>query len=123
MTGDFQSISLSASVAQAASVMLKNRSSELVVINGDLFVGLIPYTSLIKTLQKNITEYPAIDLIKEDVITLPPDKLIMEFVHSIQPKQQSIYPVVKENKLLGVITDTDLNNFLLDRQALLRNKD
>lgn len=123
MTGNFQSISLSATVSHAASVMQKNQSSELVVTNGDIFIGMISYQSVINALQAGKTEYPAVELIQEDVITLNQETLLVELIDNIRPNYQSLYPVVREDKLLGVVTEKELNNLLLERQARLSQQE
>jgi predicted transcriptional regulator len=95
----------------------------LVVINGDIFIGLISFKSVINALQAGETEYPAVELIQEDVITLHPETLLIKLIDNSPPKHHSLYPVIREDKLLGVVTEKDLNNLLLERQALLNQQD
>ena len=103
--------------------MQKNQSSELVVTNGDIFIGMISYQSVINALQAGKTEYPAVELIQEDVITLNQETLLVELIDNIRPNYQSLYPVVREDKLLGVVTEKELNNLLLERQARLSQQE
>ena len=116
MTSNYQSISLSASVAQAASLMLENRSSELVVKNGDQFVGIVSYRSVIQALQGGKSERPIIDLIQDDVKTLEPNLLLADVVDVLQMEDQSMYPVIGNNKIWGIVTKSDLNKILLEQQ-------
>lgn len=123
MTGNFQSISLSATVVQAASLMLENRSSELVVINGDQFVGIVSYRSVIQALQDGKSAQPIIDLIQEDVKTFEPNLLLADVIDVLRLENQTLYPVIENGKLKGIITHSNLNKILLDRQVVSQIKD
>ncbi|MDZ7692374.1 MAG: site-2 protease family protein [Balneolaceae bacterium] len=117
MTGNYQSISLSASVAQAASMMLGNRSTELVVTNGDRFEGIVSYRSVIQALQEGKSERPIVDLVQDNVTTFEPELSLADIIDVLQMEDQTIYPVIEHNKIWGIVTKSDLNKILLQRQG------
>ncbi|PAU94271.1 site-2 protease family protein [Aliifodinibius salipaludis] len=123
MTGNFQSISLSATVAQATSLMLENQSSELVVTNGDQFVGIVSFRFVIQAIQEGKSEQPIIDLIQEDVKTFEPNLVLADVIDVLRLENQTLYPVIENGKLKGIITHSNLNKILLDKQAAPQNQD
>ena len=118
VTGNYPGVTLSATVAKAASAMLENPASEVVVTNGDRFEGLVSHASIIKALQEGKSNRPVVEIIREDVQTIPPDITLLELISATQVEGQSIYPVVAEGKLLGVITDHNLNDIMRAQQTL-----
>ncbi|WP_445664367.1 site-2 protease family protein [Fodinibius sp. AD559] len=123
MTSSFQSISLSATIAKAASIMLGSRSSELAVTNGDQFVGIVSYRSVIQALQESKSEQPIIDLIQEDIKTLEPNLLLADVIDVLRLENQTLYPVIENGKLKGIITNSNMNKILLDKQATPQIRD
>jgi Zn-dependent protease/CBS domain-containing protein len=116
--GTYPSISLSATVGQAASVFLENPASEVVIANGDRFEGLISHASIIKALQEGKSAHSVVEIIREEVQTVPPDITFLDLISAIQTDTQTVYPVVQQGKLLGVITEHDLNEIIRKRQTL-----
>lgn len=119
LKNNYPSVSLSASVGKAASVMIENPASDIVVTDGNRFEGLISNSSILQALKSDNTSLPVVDIIEEDITTLRSDIFLSDLVNKLNGGRQSIYPVVDNGKLLGVVTETDLNNILLNQQSLI----
>jgi Zn-dependent protease len=111
-------VSADNTMAQAASVMLQNPSSEIVVTNGDRLEGLLSHTSIINALQDGKSALPVAEMIRRDVQTVAPEVTLLDLLSLSQTTMQMIYPVVENGKLVGIITQRDLNEIIREQQLV-----
>jgi CBS domain-containing protein len=121
ITKNYPRVPISSTVAQAASVMLQNLDSEVVVSTGDRFDGLITNSSIIKALQEGKSDVLVAEIIWDTFKTLPPDFTFQELVSVIRDEEQSVFPVVASGKLIGVITNRSLDDFMKTQKLLPRH--
>jgi Zn-dependent protease len=117
VTTDFSALPQTASVSRAAAAFMESREPELVITDGERFVGIISYERIIDEMQKGHFDNPVVNLMKGQVQTLTPDALIYELLLQVQQSGQYIFPVLNEDRLAGVITHKDLIGLLKQNQA------
>lgn len=114
-------IKANASIQEAIEVMKINSIRHLPVISGkqqlkgfvtlaDLKQGLIP---------SMVADLTLTDLMINNPITLKPDDDIEIAAQIIYKKKISGIPVVKNNKLVGIITETDILRAFIDMMGIL----
>lgn len=113
MTKSPATIRANASIAQAARVMLENKFSGLPVLNNDRkLIGIITASDLFKFVLENAAEFnnesSASDIMSPNVETLPSFATLLEAHRIMGVKRIRSLPVVDSNKLVGIITKTDL---------------
>ncbi len=94
---------------KAAELMLKNQISSLIVKNEEL-KGIITKTDLVKAYSENYQEkFLVKDLMSEGVITANPYNTINHVVELMEENNISRVIIVEGNKVLGILTSTDLS--------------
>ncbi|MFK8012938.1 MAG: CBS domain-containing protein [Marinicellaceae bacterium] len=77
-------------------------------------VGLISHRDILKVVSRgrsNPNDPTAVkDVMSSDPVTAPPDMLTVDAIRLMRKNKLSCLPVVKKNKLVGIITERDLIN-------------
>ena len=115
---DYPTLPQTATVSKAATVFMESREPELVITDGERFVGLVSYERIIEEIQKGHFDHPVVNLMKGQVQTLAPDTLIYELLPQVQQSGQRIFPVLEDNRLAGVISHKDLIRLLEQNQGV-----
>ncbi len=117
MTSDVITVPLSASLAEARSLMHENRFRHLPVVNdGGDFVGLLSQTdvlaatdSILRDTENRLRarDIPIEDVMIRNVATVDEHASLRRAALFLEEHHIGCLPVVTENKLVGIITDTD----------------
>ncbi|MFT5847196.1 CBS domain-containing protein [Psychroserpens sp.] len=128
MTTDVITLNHSDNLEVAESLFKKNNIRHIPVVSGDQIIGMLSYTDLLR-----ISFADAIDDNEEDVDTVVYNMFTIEqvmaknliSVHSnltikevaeiLSKKEFHALPVVDDNKLVGIVTTTDLINYLIEQ--------
>ncbi|MBF0119878.1 MAG: CBS domain-containing protein [Desulfobacterales bacterium] len=110
-----------ASVSDAVEVMKKNRIRHLpVVSNGNILKGFVTLADLkvglIPALMQDIS---LSDLIVKNPLTVEPEDDIEKVAQIIYKHKISGMPVVKNGKLVGIITETDILRTFIEMMGFL----
>jgi CBS domain-containing protein len=100
-----------ATALKAASLMEKHDVGSLIVIKNSAAVGIITERDLLsKVTAKNKTpsKVAVKDLMSKGVITLDPDSMLDDAAYLMIKHKIKRLPVVKDKKLLGIVTATDV---------------
>ncbi len=98
-----------ATIKHAASLMSKKNIGCLVVIECDLIVGIITERDIIKYIShSNYIHAPVEDIMTHHVITIDANASINEAADSMFQHKIKKLPVVENNKLIGIVTATDI---------------
>lgn len=108
MRVDYPVLSYTASVSTAASAFMESREPELAITDGDRYVGVVSYKFIINELQKGHFENPVINLINDQVKTVPLNTTIDQLLEEFHRSNQYMFPVVDNNRLIGVISRKEL---------------
>ena len=110
MIKNVKTISPSATMAEAAKAMKKNRIGSLVVVQGNRPVGIITERDLA---YKIIAEEQSLDMkvrevMTKDLKTVQPEKSIKDAARLMAAHVIRRLPVVEGGKLVGIITIEDI---------------
>lgn len=106
MTKEVITISQNSSIKDAAGLMTSKSVSGLVVVDKNKPIGVVSENDIIKGVvskKKNIK-----DIISKEFITISPTTRFNDIVKSLKDKSVRKFPVVENNKLVGLITETDI---------------
>lgn len=98
------------SVYEATKIMIKRRVGSLLVIKGDILIGILTEKDIVKFIAKG-TDAKKI-LIKEvmttKIQTIKPDEDLYEALHRMKKEKVRRLPVVYKGKLVGMLTQHDI---------------
>lgn len=117
MSTDVITVPLSATLAEARSLMHENRFHHLPVVNdGEDFVGLLTQTdvlaatdSILRDVENRVRarNIPIEDVMVRNVATINEDASVRQAALFLEKHRIGCLPVVTSGKLVGIITDTD----------------
>jgi len=128
MTKDLVTISHSDDLTTAELLFKKNNIRHIPVVNGNQIIGMLSYTDLLR-----ISYADAVDEYETDVDTMVynmftieqvmakklvkvhPQSTIKEVAEILSEKGFHALPVVDKEELVGIVTTTDLINYLLEQ--------
>jgi len=128
MTDNLVKLNLNDSLTKAESLFKKNKIRHLPVVSGDEIVGMLSYTDLLR-----ISFADATDESGDSVETTVYDMFTLEQVMTSQVKTVNAednikdvaeifttaefhaLPVVENNKLVGIVTTTDIIKYLVSQ--------
>ncbi len=102
---------------QASTIMTRYNVNALLVSgeNKNNIKGYVTRQVIEKTLYHNLAELPVSEYMSTEISFISPDSDISEIEEKIIEQDQRIVPVVDNNNIIGVVTRTDLLNFLVQR--------
>lgn len=114
------------SLEKAEHLFKKHHIRHIPVVAGNVVVGMLSYTDLLRLsftdLDYNLdgdtdalvyNMFTIKQVMKSSIITVPSSKSIKEVAEILATKEFHALPVVDNNKLVGIITTTDLIKYLL----------
>jgi len=110
MTNEPKYISPSATLKQCINQMKLDRIGSLLIIENEKLLGIITETDLIQKAfaeNKDITELVT-TIMTQNTITINPDEDIYEALKLMQQHQVTRLPVIKNEKLVGLLTIKDV---------------
>lgn len=111
MTRDVVTISVDKTAEDVAKLMTKEGVGALVVIQGDVVVGIVTERDVItKIISKglNPAKTRVGDFMTKPVITCSPETLITDAVKVMSANRVRRLPVLEEGKLIGIVTAYDI---------------
>jgi CBS domain-containing protein len=114
MTKNVITIDASKTVIEAADLMSQNNVGDLVVLDKDTPVGIVTERDLVRRV---LAERKSLGIKVSEVMTTPlrvidPDAPLKEAARRMVNKGIRRLPVIKDNKLVGIITATDFARHL-----------
>ncbi len=121
MIPDPITVAKSATIKDAIALMKTNSIRHLpVVTRGKRFVGLVTLADLKQGLIPSMVAGVTLaDLMVKDIITVAPDSDIEIAARLIYEHKISGMPVLKNNALVGIITETDMLRAFIDMMGIL----
>ena len=107
---------------EASRIMTRYDINSLLIFKGDRhhIVGFISRQVIEKTLYHKLDHLPVREYMNTEFATISPEAQLPEIEHKIIDGKQRVLPVIDKNKVIGVVTRTDLFNYLVSRK---KNKD
>jgi CBS domain-containing protein len=130
MTTDLFTVRPEDPIELAAHLMDWRGAHQVPVEDGEnRLVGIVSYPEILKLvarggLSSGETKLPVSSIMRADPVTVSPDTPIVEAIEAMVKHRESGLPVVREGRLVGMISDRDLlgiaRELLLDRLATPR---
>lgn len=114
-----KSIENTATMAEAVQLMTRYSLKGVPVVNEETgqCVGLLEHKIADKAVAHGLGEMPLSEYMITDFQSVDPDTDLYQVMEIILGKRQRMLPVVAEDKLVGVITRTDLVHLLVEEPA------
>ncbi|MGM0381482.1 MAG: CBS domain-containing protein [bacterium] len=123
MTTPVHSIRPDLPVKEAHEVMLRLGHHGLPITDEDnKLIGIITRSDVDKAIDHELTHAPVKGFMTPDVVTIDPDLGLQEIQNVMMSNQIGRLPVVKENRLVGIVTRTDLIRVLHERHQPSREE-
>jgi len=106
MTKDVVTISRNSSLKEAAMLMSSKSVSSLVVMEKNRQIAVVSENDIIQGTISKKTKIS--DVMSKDFIVISPSTRFSEISRSLNDKKIKRFPVVENEKLVGLITETDL---------------
>ncbi len=112
MTRDVIGVTLDHSVQRAAQVMRERGVSSLAVVDSGRLCGIVTVRDMTRALADGISpDAPITSLMTADPISLPPDALGTDVLHTMLERRVGHLPITEKGLLVGMVTQTDLIRF------------
>ena len=119
-------ISSETKITEAKNIMMENKFSKLPVVDYGKLVGIVTKNDLLKAEPSLATTLDMFEIgyllskltvkkvMMTNVITVSPDVVVEEAARIMVDNEISCLPVVKDDALIGIITESDLFNLFTD---------
>jgi CBS domain-containing protein len=126
MTKDVITLSTSDSLETAELLFKKNHIRHIPVVSGKEIIGMLSYTDLLRISFADAVDeheeyvdtvvynmFTIEQVMAKNLVSVNPTATIKEVAQILAKKEFHALPVVENNKLVGIVTTTDLINYLL----------
>ena len=109
MTKDVVSICVSDSVFEAAELMGASQVGCLVVMDGEVPIGIVTERDMVRrVLAKRLPlETKVLEIMSKSLVTVDPDASLKEAARLMSTNKIRRLPVVKQNRLVGIVVAAD----------------
>ena len=126
MTSNPYTIAFDAPITEVIELMREKNLKRVPVVHGDKVVGMITHGDIQKVSPTKATTLSIFELnyllaktkvsdaMTKEVVTVSPDALLEEAAVLMRENKISTLAVVKENKLVGIITESDIFDAFID---------
>jgi CBS domain-containing protein len=118
MITDIRTLAPDDTLARAVELVLANEQHDFPVLEGDRLVGILTRQNLLTGLAESGQEGRVGDVMRRDYQTVDPSEMLETVATKLQTCDCHTLPVVREGRLLGMITMDNLGEFLMIRSAL-----
>lgn len=118
-----RSINLNEPLQTALHATLNSFQSSFPICDEGNLVGMLPYSVLVKSLEKQDLLTPIRDVMQRGIQPVSPDQKLIDVQKRMSLERIDSIPVVNENGFVGMITSQDLNeayrlNLALDKSGV-----
>lgn len=110
MRKDVITVTHDKTMMDVAKLMAAKSISCILVVKNNKPIGIITERDLTKTVVKytDLSSLKVTDVMSKPVMSIPPDTNLVHAARLMREKNIRRFPVVKNGKLVGVITETDI---------------
>lgn len=112
----------------AEETFKKHRIRHIPIVKGDSILGMLSYTDLMRISFADAVDEDEHDVdtmvynmfnieqvMVKDVVSVPPTSTVKEVAQFLSQKEFHALPIVDGDKLLGIVTTTDLIRYLIEQ--------
>ena len=109
MTENVITINENATIAEGAKFMVNKHVTSLLVIKNDKPIAIVTQSHLIKgTLNKSPSNNKIKNIMSKEFLIVNSNANYSYLIKKLREDKIKIFPVVEQNKLIGIITETDI---------------
>ena len=126
MTRTVITVSKETPVSEIARLMKKYQVGSVIVVKDNYPVGIVTQGDIIRRVVaegKDANSTKAGEIMSTNLVTVSPDADVLEAAKIMQMNRVKRLPVVKNGKLIGIITETDITYHSPDIVEILRFRD
>jgi Zn-dependent protease/CBS domain-containing protein len=121
MISDFRTLPVSATLRDAASMLLDTHQQDFPVMQGEELLGLLSRQDLLRGLAHSGPGAYVTGAMDREPVRVAPDADLESVAREMQERQRSCALVMENGALRGMLTAENLNEFLVVRQLLTRD--
>ncbi len=110
------------SLASVVELLLDGQETEFVVLENGGVSGIVTRNDLIKGLADHGKGAAVAQVSCSDFLTLEPGEDLMEAFQKLKLNSCSVAPVMQDGRLLGIVDQENVNEFIMVNQALERQE-
>lgn len=95
-------------LAKVVEMMYASKHLGFPVVERDMLVGMVTLADINKTSPIDRDAMQVKDIMTRDIVTLPPTASVMEALHIMTVNNIGRIPVVQDDRLVGIVTRTDI---------------
>jgi CBS domain-containing protein len=128
MTKNIVKLNLNDSLSKAEVLFKKNKIKHLPVVSGDKIVGMLSYSDLLRISFADATDdsgeyvestvydmFSLEQVMTSKVVCVETDDSIKEVAQILADKHFHALPVIEHDKIVGIVTSTDIINYFLEQ--------
>ena len=128
MTENLVKLNVNDSLSKAEALFKKNKIKHLPVVQGNSVVGMLSYSDLLRISFADATDdsgefvestvydmFSLEQVMTHKVVCVESDDDIREVAEILAKKHFHALPVIEHDKLIGIVTSTDIINFFLEQ--------
>ena len=108
MTENVVTIKENVTVAEAAKLILNKHVSSMLITKNSYPVAIVTIKDLINGIVNISPKAKVKDVMTEELLAINPDTNYSYIVEKLKKERIKRFPVVENNKLIGIITETDI---------------
>lgn len=117
MVTNFQVVSPSTTLQEMAALMLSGAQRDYPVMKRETMVGMLTHDDLLRAMQQHALDTPIVTFMRADVPTVNEDDLLDEVLARETGNDHSASPVLKNGILVGLLTEENLHEYYIIRDA------
>jgi CBS domain-containing protein len=118
MITDFRALHPDEPLSSAVSHLLAGFQQDFPVVEGDRLVGIVTRNDLAAALGRYGPETPVAGVMQQEFVTADPREMVQTAFDRLQAGQCRTLPVVRDGRLLGLLTADNLAEVLMIQQTL-----
>lgn len=114
------------SLEKAGKLFEKHKIRHIPVVKGKEILGMLSFTDLLRISYADVTDdeenvetfvydmFTLKQVMAKNLYMVPPNSTIKDVAELLSKKEFHALPVVEDNELVGIVTTTDLINYLIE---------
>lgn len=115
---NYRTLSTNDSLATAVQLLLDGQDQEFIVKDGDEYKGILTRRDLINGLSAFGNNAIVGQSMRTDIAHLSPDMPLDEVIQKIASEKSSVFPVMQEGRLVGLVDKENINELLMVQSAI-----
>lgn len=108
MTENVITVNENATITEAVKLMLNKHVASLLVIKNNQPIAIVTENDIIKGVSSQSSEAKVKNVMSKNFLIIDPNTNYSYIVKKLREEQIRKFPVIENNKLVGIITETDI---------------